>query len=173
MRAVLLLRDIDRAAVANLLGRYSLELRFVADAESIPGSYWGDSEAGLIEAVTYARTDTPLHSVLHEAAHFVCMTPDRRAVLACDAGGDDAEENAVCYLQIIWADLLPGVGAARLCADMDAWGYSFRLGSATRWFNEDATDARQWLVERSMLHTDNYPTFNARQSDQSQPAVHG
>ena len=47
-----------------------------------------------------------------------------------DAGGDDAEENAVCYLQILWADALPGFGRERMFLDMDAWGYTFRLGSA-------------------------------------------
>ena len=68
--------------------------------EVIPGSYWGEREAGLIGAKIFARLDTPLHSVLHESAHFICMTPERRAGLDTDAGGDDAEENAVCYLQI-------------------------------------------------------------------------
>jgi hypothetical protein len=123
----------------------------VPTGEAIPGSYWGDPEAGLIGDVLYLRPDTPLHSALHEAAHYVCMTPERRAALERDAGGDDAEENAVCYLQILWADRLPGAGRARLMADMDAWGYSFRLGSAARWFEEDAADAQAWLAARGLL----------------------
>ncbi len=28
---------------------------------------------------------------------------------------------------------------------MDAWGYSFRLGSTRAWFEGDAQDARAWL----------------------------
>jgi hypothetical protein len=79
------------------------------------------------------------------------MSPERRASLDRDAGGDHAEENAVCYLQILWAEALPGIGAARLMADMDAWGYSFRLGSAARWFREDAADAHEWLAVRGLL----------------------
>lgn len=138
-------------ALCALLAPYGLAVRVVPAGEAIPGSYWGDPEAGLIGDVLYLRPDTPLHSALHEAAHFVCMTPERRAMLMRDAGGDDAEENAVCYLQILWADLLPGVGRARLMADMDAWGYSFRLGSAVRWFEEDAADARDWLAARGLL----------------------
>jgi len=138
-------------ALCALLAPYGLEVRVVPAGEAIPGSYWGDPEAGLIGDVLYLRPDTPLHSALHEAAHFVCMTPERRAMLMRDAGGDDAEENAVCYLQILWADRLPGVGRARLMADMDAWGYSFRLGSAARWFEEDAVDARDWLSARGLL----------------------
>lgn len=138
-------------ALRALLAPYGLEVRVVPAGEAIPGSYWGDPEAGLIGDVLYLRPDTPLHSALHEAAHFACMTPERRAMLMRDAGGDDAEENAVCYLQILWADLLPGVGRARLMADMDAWGYSFRLGSAARWFEEDAADARDWLAARGLL----------------------
>ena len=142
---------VPSAALRALLAPYGLEVRVVPAGEAIPGSYWGEPEAGLIGDVLFLRPDTPLHSALHEAAHFVCMTPERRATLARDAGGDDAEENAVCYLQILWADRLPGVGRARLMADMDAWGYSFRLGSAARWFEEDAADARDWLAARGLL----------------------
>jgi hypothetical protein len=35
--------------------------------------------------------------------------------------------------------------------DMDAWGYTFRLGSARAWFEEDAEDARTWLQQRGLL----------------------
>jgi hypothetical protein len=117
----------------------------------IPGSYWGEREAGLIGAKIFARLDTPVHSVLHESAHFICMTPERRAGLDTDAGGDDAEESAVCYLQVVLADSLPQVGRERMCRDMDAWGYSFRLGSAATWFAEDAQDARYWLIHHGLL----------------------
>lgn len=79
------------------------------------------------------------------------MDETRRATLERDAGGDFAEENAVCYLQILWGDALPGVGAQTIMDDMDAWGYTFRLGSAARWFAEDAADAREWLRERGLL----------------------
>jgi hypothetical protein len=126
---MLRLAGLDRVAIALLLDRYGLALRLVAPEEPIPASYWGESEAGLAGSVLYARPDTPLHSVLHEAAHFICMTPERRAALDRDAGGDDAEECAVCYLQLLLASALPQCGFARACEDMDAWGYSFRLGS--------------------------------------------
>ena len=151
------LLDIDPArlaALGALLAPHGLAVRVVPSGEPIPGSYWGEPEAGLIGHVLWLRPDTPLHSALHEAAHYVCMSPARRAALERDAGGDDAEENAVCYLQILWADLLPGAGRARLMADMDAWGYSFRLGSAARWFAEDADDARAWLAARGLLPDD-------------------
>ena len=78
------------------------------------------------------------------------MDAARRAGLHTDAGGDDVEECAVCYLQILLADRLPGVGRARLMRDMDAWGYSFRLGSTAAWFEHDAEDARAWLRERGL-----------------------
>jgi hypothetical protein len=99
----------------------------------------------------FARADTPLHSILHEAAHFICMTAERRAGLDRDAGGGDAEESAVCYLQILLAEQLRGVGRERLCGDMDAWGYSFRLGSAGRWFEQDANDSRDWLCRHGII----------------------
>lgn len=156
--SVLRLGAVDRVAVALLLNRYSLDLKLVAPHELIPGSYWGESEAGLQGNRLFARLDTPVHSVLHEASHYVCMTPERRVGLDRDAGGDDPEENAVCYLQILLADELPGVGRARLCADMDAWGYSFRLGSARAWFEGDADDARIWLVDSGVIDGENRPT---------------
>jgi hypothetical protein len=148
---VLLLNGIDRVALAGLLERYGLELVLVAPEQVIPGSYWGEREAGLIGTRLYARLDTPVHSVLHEGAHFACMTPERRVGLDTDAGGDDAEEAAVCYLQLELAETLPGVGRARLAQDMDEWGYSFRLGSAARWYEEDAADARAWLERHGLL----------------------
>lgn len=50
------------------------------------------------------------------------MDAARRARLHTDAGGDDLEESAVCFLQILLADELPGVGCERLMDDMDTWG---------------------------------------------------
>jgi len=94
-------------AVVELTRRYGVELRLLAKQETVPGSYWGDSEAGLQGRTLFVRSDTPLHSLLHELAHFVCMSPGRRAGLDRDAGGDDAEECGVCYLQILLADELP------------------------------------------------------------------
>jgi hypothetical protein len=149
--AVLRLSAVDRVALATLLAGYGLNLVLVAAGEAIPGSYWGDSEAGLRDDRLYARLDTPLHSVLHEASHFVCMTPERRVGLDRDAGGDDLEEAAVCYLQVLLADRLPRVGRARLFADMDAWGYSFRLGNTRDWFAQDAGDARAWLGRHGVI----------------------
>jgi hypothetical protein len=139
-----------------------LALQLVAPEEVIPGSYWGEREAGLIGSKIFARLDTPLHSVLHEAAHFVCMTPERRAGLDTDAGGDHAEENSVCYLQIILAQSLPNVGRERMCRDMDEWGYTFRLGSAARWFEEDAEDAYDWLFAHGLLDAQRQPTYACR-----------
>jgi hypothetical protein len=160
--SVLLLNATDRLAVALLLDRYGLELTLSAPGELIPGSYWGESEAGLKGGQLHARLDTPVHSVLHEASHYVCMTVERRAGLDRDAGGNDLEESAVCYLQILLADQLPGVGRARLLADMDAWGYSFRLGSARRWFEEDAADARGWLEREHIIDAAGRPTGRLR-----------
>jgi len=143
--AVLLLRSIDRVPLALLLDRFGLELTLVDPAEDIPGSYWGDSEAGLKGERLFARLDTPVHSILHEAGHYICMSPERRAGLDRDAGGDDLEEAAVCYLQVLLAAELASVGRARMFADMDSWGYSFRLGNTRAWFEGDAADARAWL----------------------------
>jgi len=149
--AVLLLNATDRVALALLLGRYGMQLTLVVPGDAIPGSYWGHGEAGLRGERLYARLDTPAHSVLHEASHYICMTPERRAGLDRDAGGTDLEESAVCYLQVLLADQVPGLGRARLFSDMDAWGYSFRLGSTRAWFEGDASDARDWLQQHGLI----------------------
>jgi hypothetical protein len=160
--SVLLLNAFDRTELVALLERYGLTLCLVAPNELIPGSYWGEREAGLIGARLHARLDTPLHSVLHEAAHFCCMTPERRAGLDTDAGGDHQEENAVCYLQIVLAGMLPQVGRSRMFRDMDEWGYTFRLGDAASWFERDADDALAWLIDRRLLGNDGLPTYECR-----------
>jgi len=159
---VLTVRDIGIERLRELLGRYDLACEPVAHDSAIPGSFWGDSEAGLVGDHLLVRRDTPLHSALHEACHYVCMTPDRRAGLHTDAGGDYDEENAVCYLQILLAGQLAGVGGERLMQDMDAWGYSFRLGSARAWFERDAQDARDWLQEKGLIDASLAPRFRLR-----------
>lgn len=150
------------AGLDRLLGRFGLAWGAVEPGHPIPGSYWGDSEAGLIAACVYARPDTPVHSVLHEACHYVCMDARRRGALDTNAGGDYAEENGVCYLQILLADELPGIGCGRMMADMDAWGYTFRLGSARAWFEQDAEDARQWLRGHGLIDENDRPTWRLR-----------
>jgi hypothetical protein len=160
---MLVLSAVDRIAVAALLDRYGLRLALVAPEELIPGSYWGETEAGLRGDRLYARLDTPVHSVLHEAGHYICMTPERRAGLDKDAGGDDREESAVCYLQVLLAGELRGVGVERAFADMDAWGYSFRLGSTRAWFENDAEDARMWLRQHGVTDGDDRLTGACRE----------
>ena len=142
---VLRLLDIGFDVPGNLLESLGLQLVRVADGETIPGSFWGECEAGLVGSTVYARADTPVHSLLHEASHLLVMPPDRRAAVHTDASDSILEEDAACYLQIVLADAIEGVGSDRLMQDMDAWGYSFRLGSARAWFESDADDARRGL----------------------------
>ncbi|MBZ4039665.1 hypothetical protein [Novilysobacter selenitireducens] len=148
---MLTLADIGFDATAALLARHGLRLVRVPDGGAIPGSYWGECEAGLIGSDVFARADTPVHSLLHEACHLLVMPSERRASVHTDATDSQEEEDATCYLQIVLADALPGVGRDRLMADMDAWGYTFRLGSTRAWFEHDAEDARDWLEVRGLL----------------------
>ncbi|MEZ5463701.1 MAG: hypothetical protein R3F22_00455 [Lysobacteraceae bacterium] len=149
--AVLTLGDIDAQTVAALLSRYDLTLEHVPDNADIPGSYWGAPEAGLIGSTVYARNDTPVHSLLHEACHLIVLPAERRASVHTDATDSIDEENAVCVLQALLGDQIPGVGRHRILDDMDRWGYTFRLGSARAYFEQDADDAFDWLRERGLL----------------------
>ncbi len=154
----------DRQALRSLLAGYGLALEEVRPAKPIPGSYWGDEEAGLVGSRLLARPDTPVHSILHEACHFICMDEARRTGLDTDAGGSYDEENAVCYLQVLLAEHLPDMGRHRMLADMDRWGYSFRLGSARRWFEEDSADALAWLQRHRIVDPAGSPTWKARRN---------
>jgi len=151
---MLALGDIRFGDVAALLERYGLQLERVADGAPIPGSYWGEPEAGLVGSTVYARNDTPVHSLLHEAAHLIVLPPERRAAVHTDATDSIEEEDAVCVLQSLLGDALPDVGAARVLADMDAWGYTFRLGSAAAYVRHDAAEAWAWLRRAGLVSAD-------------------
>lgn len=161
-RSVLTVADVEVGDLVSLLGQYDLQLQLQNDGEPIKGSFWGDSEAGIVRQTVYVRRDTPVHSLLHESCHVICMSPDRRERLDRDAGGDDLEEAAVCYLQVLLADRIRGVGRQRLMQDMDAWGYSFRLGSTREWFEKDAEDARKFLINQRLLTECGEPVFALR-----------
>lgn len=160
---VLTCAEVNLTALATLLSRYGLTLVAVENQHPIPGSFWGGVEAGLIGNKIFFFYQTPIHSILHEACHYICMDHQRRMTVHTDAGGDYLEENGVCYLQIILADQLPQVGQTRLCTDMDNWGYTFRLGSSRAWFDHDAEDARQWLRHHQLIDEQNQPTWQLRQ----------
>ncbi len=162
---ILLSSDIEVKGLADLLARYGMVLEWVADDVDIPGSFWGDSEAGLIANRLLVRRDTPLHSAMHEACHYICMDQRRRDGLHTDAGGGYDEENGVNYIQILLSNFIPECGRERMFADMDEWGYSYRLGSARAWFEEDAEDAQQWLLFYGLIDKQDQPTWQLRISD--------
>jgi len=156
------LRALPRAPVVGCVSRYGARLVVVPDGAPIPHSYWGAPEAGLEGDRLYVRGDTPAHSLLHELCHYVCMSADRRARLMKDAGGTALEECAVCYLQVLLADHLPGFGRDKALADMDAWGYSFREGSAGAWWRGDARFAREWLLDHGLIDATDRVTWRLR-----------
>lgn len=160
--SVMCVREVARAPLLTLLTRFGLTPEAVPVDTEIPGSYWGEREAGLVGSRIHFRDDTPLQSLLHEASHYICMDAARRAALHKDAGGDFDEENAVCYLQILLADQVMGFGRERMLHDMDAWGYTFRLGSAKAWFESEADAARQWLLREGLIDASSQPTGQLR-----------
>jgi len=159
---VLTVDDVSVSSIQALLQNFELTLKIESPERAITGSFWGDSEAGIVANNVYVRRDTPIHSLLHEACHTICMDEERRSGLDRDAGGDDIEEAAVCYLQILLADEIAGVGRDRLMRDMDQWGYSFRLGRTALWFEKDAEDALHWLQQKGLIDSTGLPTFTVR-----------
>jgi len=149
--AVLRVGEIGFGEPRLLLARFGLTLVEVAPGEAIPGSYWGDTEAGIIGTTVYARPDTPVHSLLHEACHLIVLPEEKRALVHTDATDSIEEEDATCYLQIVLGGQLPSVGSDRIMEDMDRWGYTYRLGSTRAWFEGDASEARDFLAARALL----------------------
>jgi hypothetical protein len=162
IQKVLTCAELPETALQQLLTPYGLEVIEIAEAETLPGSFWGDPEAGLIANHLYVRPSTPVQSALHEACHYICMDSERRAQLHTDAGGGYDEENGVCYLQILLAECLNGMTSDRMMQDMDSWGYSFRLGSTRAWFEGDAEDARDWLIQHQLLDPTGQPSRQLR-----------
>jgi hypothetical protein len=145
------LGDLSPGVTQEFLAKQGLALTLLSGNADIPASYWGAPEAGIIGNMIYSRPDTPLHSILHTACHWLCMDEARRASVHTSAGGDDAEEVAACYLQCLVAEEIPGYSRECMFCDMDLWEYQFRFGSARRWFEEDAEDAREWLLNRGLI----------------------
>ena len=160
--SVLSCKEIKIAELKLLLGRFSIQLHLVNDSEPIPGSWFGDPEAGIINNNLYIRNDTPVHSALHESCHYICMSPDRRKNLHTNAGGDYDEENGVCYLSILLSEQIDSFGRERMFKDMDEWGYTFRLGSSQLWFEEDAEEAKHWLINHNIINSASQPNWNIR-----------
>lgn len=155
--------EIETKHLVTLFSHYGLSIRWIDDQQPIPGSHFGEPEAGLIADVLYLRNDTPVHSALHEACHYICMDRSRRNGLHTDAGGDYDEENAVCYLSILLANNIEEYDSTRMMQDMDTWGYTFRLGSAKQWFENDAEDALVWLLDHELITQTQQPTWTLRQ----------
>ncbi len=149
--SVLTLADINFDDAVGLLASFGLKLVHIADGEQIPGSYWGESEAGIIGSRVNARGDTPVHSLLHEACHLIVLPPERRISVHTNATDSIEEEDAVCVLQALLGNALPGASYERVLADMDAWGYTFRLGSARAYVEHDAEAAWGWLEARGLI----------------------
>ncbi len=162
IESVVKLAQLPLIEVPTLLKKYKLSFRVLKQEQSIVGSFWGESEAGLINNTLYARMDTPIHSILHETCHYICMDEPRRENLNTNAGGNYDEENAVCYLQVLLADYLPSFSRDQMMKDMDIWGYTFRLGSTKAWFENDAEDALDWLKEKQLINNLNQPNYSLR-----------
>ena len=46
--------------------------------------------------------------------------------------------------------------------DMDEWGYTYRLGSARAWFEQDSRDAKEWLLTHRLITDAEQPLWRLR-----------
>jgi hypothetical protein len=90
------------------------------------------------------------------------MPATQRKQKKVDANGSAMEENATCYLQILLSDYIENYDRNQLMQDMDDWGYSFRLGSAHAWFNQDAEEVCLWLQNHRIINTKRKITWQLR-----------
>ena len=79
---VLVVSDIAPDTLTQLLDRYGLTLVILDDDASITGSFWGDSEAGIVGRQVFVRRDTPIHSLLHEVLSLIHISEPTRLDLA-------------------------------------------------------------------------------------------
>jgi hypothetical protein len=161
--SVVELAQASRFDVTRVLDRYGLSLELTTIEQPIAGSPRREREARLKGDRVRARPDTPLHSILHAAARYACMTPERRAGLDIGAGGGDAEESAACYLKILLADYIRFFGRGRMLQDMDTSGSSFSSGSAKTWFENEAAEERDWLCQHALIDERAQPTWKLRE----------
>jgi len=155
-------KNLNSDSIKALVSNYGIQINCSDPGVAIPHSFWGAPEAGRIHEQLYIRVDTPIHSLLHEACHYVCMSAEQRKLTQMDAKGSAMEENATCYLQILLSDYIKEYSRTQLMEDMDVWGYSFRLGSALAWFNRDTEEVRQWLISHLIINTQDKPTWKLR-----------
>lgn len=155
-------QNLSPHTIQALLDRYGITIQCVNRIDDIPYSFWGNPEAGRLAEQLFIREDTPVHSLLHESCHYICMPSEQRNQKVIDAKGSAMEENACCYLQILLADKLHGYDREQLMQDMDAWGYSFRLGSARRWFSQDAQEVKDWLINCEIIDQQSEITWQLR-----------
>src|SRR3569623_1999329 len=59
--------EIQFSALEDVLSPYGIDVLPVPDGQPITGTHFGEPEAGLIAHRLYVRSDTPVHSALHEA----------------------------------------------------------------------------------------------------------
>ncbi len=154
--------NLNSDSIKELLSHYGIQINCSAPGVAIPHSFWGTPEAGRKKNRLYIRADTPIHSILHESCHYICMPEEQRSLPHVDAKGSAMEENATCYLQILLADHIDGYSSSQLMKDMDAWGYSFRLGSSYAWFTQDAEEVLQWLINQQIINSQSIPTWKLR-----------
>ena len=146
---VLQVSDVESDIVDQFLGRYGITLEVVPDAAPITASFWGEPEAGIVGRQVFVRGDPPVHSMLHEACHIICMSAERRDSLYRDAGGNDLEESAVCYLQVVLADSMVGVGRARLmCLSCEFWGEYNTISIITGWFGKRILIKESTIIDK-------------------------
>jgi len=154
--------NLNSDSIKELLSHYGIQINCSKFEAEIPHSFWGAPEAGRKINRLYIRGDTPIHSILHEACHYICMPATQRKQKNVDANGSAMEENATCYLQILLSDYIENYDRNQLMQDMDDWGYSFRLGSAHAWFNQDAEEVSLWLQKHQIINTKRKITWQLR-----------
>ena len=91
------------------------------------------------------------------------MSEERRKCLDRDAGGDDLEEAAVCYLQMLLADHLPGCRSRPADAGHGQPGVTVS-GSAIRAAGSSRTLATRvdWLLDNGLISSADNPLFILR-----------
>ncbi len=142
---------------------YGARLERVPAGAAIPGSYWGDTEAGLdrqhrVRARRHARAFVPARALsLHlHGRRAPCRARDRRRRHATTRSA----ASATCRCCSPSGSTASAQRAA--CATWTRGATRFREGSARAWFDGDGAHARAWLLDHGLVDSAGQPTLRLR-----------
>ncbi len=156
--------DSDRHSLALLLNRYGLVPELVGFKNGNPGFILGGrGSRGWWETNSCCvKTPRCIPCCMRPVTTFAWTKRGALAWIPMQAAIMTKRMPSAIF-KYYWPMNCRDLAVEQMLSDMDAWGYTFRLGSARAWFEEDAGDARAWLLSAGIISASGKPTFKIRE----------